>query len=38
MLASGQIKSILGLDLKKCKLHTGVILLLQNDTFITKER
>ena len=37
MLASGQIKSISGQDLKKCKLHTGVILLLLNDTFMTKE-
>lgn len=30
MVARGQIKSISGLDLKKCKLHTEVVLLLQN--------
>lgn len=37
MLTSGQIISSQGLDLKKCKLHTEVILLLLNDTSMRKE-
>lgn len=37
MLANGQIKSLFGLDLKKCKLNTEVSLLLRNDTLINKE-
>jgi hypothetical protein len=38
MLASGQIKSILNLDLKKCKLSTEVNLLLQETVLVNKEQ
>lgn len=37
MVANGQIKSIFGQDLKKCRLHTEVVLLLRNDALISKE-
>jgi len=36
MLAGGQIKSIAGLDLKKCRLHTDIVMLLQNGTPINR--
>jgi len=37
MVAGGQIKSGCGLDLKKCRLHTEVVLLLHKDALINKE-
>lgn len=32
MLACGQVKTISGIDLKKCKLHGEVVLMIGNDT------